>query len=62
LVIPGTAGTGPYWGAFVRALDGVRCLLLDRPGWGLSTPLDYSSVEYGSAVERFFVEHSTRSR
>jgi pimeloyl-ACP methyl ester carboxylesterase len=50
LFIPGTAGTGPYWGALVRALDGVRCLLLDRPGWGLSTPLDYSSVEYGSAV------------
>ena len=50
LFVPGTAGTGPYWGSLVRALDGFRCLLLDRPGWGLSTPLDYSSVEYGSVI------------
>jgi 2-hydroxy-6-oxonona-2,4-dienedioate hydrolase len=50
LFIPGTAGTGPYWGSLVRSLTGVRCLMLDRPGWGLSTPLDYTSVEYGTAV------------
>jgi 2-hydroxy-6-oxonona-2,4-dienedioate hydrolase len=50
LFIPGTAGTGPHWGALVRALPGFRCLMLDRPGWGLSTPLDYTSVEYGTAV------------
>jgi 2-hydroxy-6-oxonona-2,4-dienedioate hydrolase len=49
-LVPGTAGTGPYWGALVRELKGFRCLLLDRPGWGLSTPLDYSNVEYGTAV------------
>jgi pimeloyl-ACP methyl ester carboxylesterase len=30
LFVPGTAGTGPYWGSLVRALDGFRCLLLDR--------------------------------
>jgi pimeloyl-ACP methyl ester carboxylesterase len=24
--------------------------MLDRPGWGLSTPLDYRSVEYGATV------------
>lgn len=50
LLVPGTAGTGPYWGALVRELKGFRCLVLDRPGWGLSTPLDYSSVAYGTAV------------
>lgn len=50
LFIPGTAGTGPYWGSLVRKLEGFRCLLLDRPGWGLSTPLDYSSVDYRTAV------------
>lgn len=50
LFVPGTAGTGPYWGSLVRGLSGFRCLLLDRPGWGLSTPLDYSSVEYFAAV------------
>ena len=50
LFIPGTAGTGPYWGSLVRALPGFRCLLLERPGWGLSTPLDYASLEYRAAV------------
>jgi 2-hydroxy-6-oxonona-2,4-dienedioate hydrolase len=50
LLVPGTAGTGPYWGPLVRELKDFRCLLLDRPGWGLSTPLDYSSVEYGTAI------------
>jgi 2-hydroxy-6-oxonona-2,4-dienedioate hydrolase len=50
LFIPGTAGTGPYWGSLIRALSGFRCLMLDRPGWGLSTPLDYTSVDYGTAV------------
>ena len=50
LLIPGTAGTGPYWGPLVSALPDFRCLMLDRPGWGLSTPLEYSSVEYRMAV------------
>jgi pimeloyl-ACP methyl ester carboxylesterase len=50
LLVPGTAGTGPYWGALVRELTDFRCLLLDRPGWGLSTPLDYSRVDYRTAV------------
>ena len=50
LFVPGSAGTGPYWGPLVRALSGRRCLMLDRPGWGLSTPLDYTSIEYGAGV------------
>jgi pimeloyl-ACP methyl ester carboxylesterase len=50
LFIPGTPGTGPYWGALVRELKGFRCLLLDRPGWGLSSPIDYSKHEYTSVV------------
>ena len=50
LFIPGTGGTGPYWGSLVRSLTGFRCLMLDRPGWGLSTRLDYSSADYGATV------------
>ena len=50
IFIPGTAGTGPHWGPLVRSLTGFRCLLLDRPGWGLSTPLDYRGVEHGATV------------
>jgi pimeloyl-ACP methyl ester carboxylesterase len=50
LFVPGTAGTGPYWGALVRELKGFRCLMLDRPGWGLSSPADYSKYEYKTVV------------
>lgn len=39
LFLPGTPETGPYWGALVRELSGFRCLMVDRPGWGLSDPI-----------------------
>lgn len=49
LFVPGTGGTGPYWAPLVRELRGVRCIMLDRPGWGLSGPVDYrSGQDYGS--------------
>ena len=42
LFVPGTGGTGPYWAPLVRELKADRrCLLVDRPGWGLSTAIDY---------------------
>jgi 2-hydroxy-6-oxonona-2,4-dienedioate hydrolase len=46
LFVPGSAGTGPYWGALVRELPGCRCLMLDRPGWGLSPPIPYTAGGY----------------
>ena len=56
LFIPGTGGTGPYWAPLIRELSGVRCLLLDRPGWGLSSPIDYSSGDFGSLVATTLVK------
>lgn len=50
LFVHGTAGTGPYWGPLVRQLPGFRCLMLDRPGWGLSSAIDYSKHEYNTVV------------
>ncbi|MGH8925549.1 MAG: alpha/beta fold hydrolase, partial [Acidimicrobiia bacterium] len=50
LFIPGTGGTGPYWAPLVRMMSGNRCLMLDRPGWGLSGPIDYSKYQYRSVV------------
>lgn len=50
LFVPGTAGTGPVWGSLLSQLDGYPCLLLDRPGWGFSTPIDYAKQEYGDIV------------
>ena len=46
LFVPGTGGTGPYWGALVRELPGCHCVMLDRPGWGLSAPIDYTAAGY----------------
>ncbi|MGH3030345.1 MAG: alpha/beta fold hydrolase [Gaiellaceae bacterium] len=50
LFVHGTGGTGPYWAPLVRELAGFRCLLLDRPGWGFSSPIDYTKHEYRSVV------------
>ena len=47
LFVPGTAGTGPYLGALIRELGEFRCLVMDRPGWGLSSPVDYSQHDFG---------------
>ncbi len=50
LFIHGMLGTGPYWGPLLRQLRGFRCLLLDRPGYGLSSALDWSKHEMGPAT------------
>jgi pimeloyl-ACP methyl ester carboxylesterase len=50
LFIHGSAGAGPVWAPLVRELNGVRCLMLDRPGWGLSSPIDYARYEYKALV------------
>ena len=46
LFVPGSAGTGPVWAPLVAQLHGIRCLMVDRPGYGLTTPIDYSTVDY----------------
>ena len=50
LFIPGTGGTGPYWAPLIRELRGVRCVMIDRPGWGLSSPFDYRDLDYGEVA------------
>jgi pimeloyl-ACP methyl ester carboxylesterase len=47
LFVPGTGGTGPYWAPLVGTLTDRRCLLMDRPGWGISGPVDYRAGDYG---------------
>ena len=49
LFVHGTAGPGA-WPPLVRELEGFRCLILDRPGWGLSSTVDYSQQDYGTLV------------
>lgn len=45
VLVHGTVGPGG-WASLVRELPGRRCFVLDRPGWGLSSPVDYSRHEY----------------
>jgi 2-hydroxy-6-oxonona-2,4-dienedioate hydrolase len=49
LLVHGTAGPGS-WAALVRELHGFRCLVLERPGWGLSQAIDFSNYEYKIVV------------
>lgn len=45
LCIHGTVGPGG-WPSLVEAMPGHRFLLLDRPGWGGSEPIDYGAHDY----------------
>jgi pimeloyl-ACP methyl ester carboxylesterase len=49
LFVHGTVGPGG-WPSLVQALPGHRCLLLDRPGWGGSTPVDFTRDRYATTV------------
>jgi len=49
LLVHGTVGPGS-WPSLVHELSGFRSLVLDRPGWGLSTPVDFERVDYGRCV------------
>jgi 2-hydroxy-6-oxonona-2,4-dienedioate hydrolase len=50
LFVNGTGGPGAYFAPLLGALHGLRCLVLDRPGWGLSAPVDFSGREYRTVV------------
>jgi pimeloyl-ACP methyl ester carboxylesterase len=50
LFVNGTGGPGAYFAPLLGALRGLRCLVLDRPGWGLSAPVDFSGREYKTVV------------
>jgi pimeloyl-ACP methyl ester carboxylesterase len=48
--VHGTAGAGPVWAPLLRELKEYRCLVLDRPGWGLSESIDFTGTEYKSLI------------
>lgn len=47
LFVHGGSASGANWAPLVARLDGFRCLLLDRPGCGLSDPLDTDLSDLG---------------
>lgn len=62
LFIPGTGGTGPYWAPLVRELQDHRCLMVERPGWGLSGPIDYRGVDFAGVATEIMTEVLDRFR
>jgi len=46
----GTAGNGPVFASLVHELAGFRCIVFDRPGFGLSSPIDFSAGSFGQTV------------
>lgn len=46
----GTAGNGPAFAALLKELPDYRCVLVDRPGFGLSSPLAYDARSFGRTV------------
>ena len=49
LFLHGTVGPGS-WPSLVAGLPGFRSLVLDRPGWGLSTPVEFPRSGYRAFV------------
>jgi len=49
LFIHGTVGPGS-WPSLVAGMPGFRSLVLDRPGWGLSTPVEFPRGGYRAYV------------
>ncbi len=55
LFVHGSAAAGPIWAPLIGGLRDFRCLVIDRPGWGLSSPVDYSQHEYKTIVSDLLV-------
>lgn len=50
LFVHGTGGSGAYFAPLVAELTRFRRLVIDRPGWAMSAPIDYSGRPYGEIV------------
>lgn len=49
LFVHGSGGSGAYWSPLVEHLQGhFHCLLIDRPGWANTAPIDYSRTGFGT--------------
>ncbi len=56
LFVNGTGGSGAYFAPLLGELHGFRCLVLDRPGWGLSASVDFSGGPYRTVVAELLRE------
>jgi pimeloyl-ACP methyl ester carboxylesterase len=51
LFVHGTVGPAA-WASLIRELPGFRSIVLERPGWGLSSAIDFSGQDYGKLVAK----------
>lgn len=66
IFVHGTGGSGTYFAPLIGQLEGFRCLVVDRPGWGRSEPVDFTGRDFSELVveilhtvlEQFGVEHA----
>jgi pimeloyl-ACP methyl ester carboxylesterase len=49
LFVHGTVGPGA-WASLISELPGFRSIVLERPGWGLSSAIDFSRQDYKTLV------------
>ncbi len=56
LFVHGTGGSGAYFAPLIRELQHFRCLVLDRPGWGLSEEVDFSGRPYRGVIAELLQE------
>jgi pimeloyl-ACP methyl ester carboxylesterase len=47
--VHGTVGPGA-WASLISELSGCRAIVLERPGWGLSSAIDFTDRDYGTLV------------
>jgi pimeloyl-ACP methyl ester carboxylesterase len=55
LFIHGGVWPGAVFASLVQELSGFRCLMLDRPGCGLSSALDYAKYGYKSVIAEMMI-------
>ena len=53
VLLHGGSIAGTSWATLAAALDGVRCILVDRPGCGLSEPIAGGPLRDLGAVQRY---------
>lgn len=53
VLLHGGSISGTSWATLASSLDGVRCILVDRPGCGLSEPIAGGPLRNLRAVERY---------
>lgn len=49
--VHGGSASGANWAPLIGSSSGLRCILLDRPGCGLSPPLDVDQSDMGGLLE-----------